>query len=355
MAVFQRGKTWYYKFKIKGRVYYKAVPEATSRKDAENAETRVKSDLLQDKYDLAEGVGEMTWKDLTIKFEKYAESNRISWERSDAHMVKTINNFFCNSIKLREITPFLIERYRLSRLALGRARSTINKEVRLIRRIFNMAIDNRWANYNPCSSKKVKPYREENKLEYFLGLDEEESLISVCTGEYSYARSIIVTALQTGMRKEEILSLKWENVDLEKGLITILQTKSGKKRSVPISSTLMEELSSLNENKTSEYLFVNPRTKTRYEPTWREYKKLFIKANIENLTFHSLRHTAATRMVAAGIDLVSVKEILGHADIKSTMVYSHPMPERKKLAVEALANFSKQKKNIVSIEQKKAL
>ena len=348
MSVFQRGETWYYKFIIKGRIYYKAVPEATSREDAEKAEIRVKSDLLQGKYDLAEDVGEMLLNELINKFVEYAKVNRISWERSDSHMVNTIKDFF-KSKKLREITPFLVEKYRLARKSKERANSTINKEVRLLRRIFNMAIDNGWANTNPCSSKKIKPLREENKKERFLLPDEEERLLAACVGQVAYLRPIIITALQTGIRKQGILTLEWEDIDLKNGYITLLKTKNGKKFNVPISSLLMKELKKLYANKSSKFVFMNPNTNERVKDIRSAYKAVCNRAHVEKLTFHMLRHTAATRMVATGIDLVVVQRILGHSDIKSTMVYAHPLPEREKLAVEALANYGNQKKKVIQM------
>ncbi|HBH17914.1 MAG TPA: hypothetical protein DDX14_03055 [Cyanobacteria bacterium UBA9579] len=348
MTVFEKNGRWNFRFQIKGKEYFRAVPEATTKRDAEKAEARLKSDLLQGKYDLAENMGEILFDNLANEFIKYAEVNRISWKRSDAHIIKTLKAFF-NNRKLREITPFLVEKYRLSRIKEEKANSTINKEVRLMRRMFNLAIDNGWTNINPCTSKKVKPLREENKKERFFSFEEEQRLLSACYGSNAFLKPIIITALQTGMRKEEILSLKWSNVDLKNGYVTLLKTKNGKKRNIPISSLLMNELKELHENRLTEYVFTNPFTKERNRDIRGVYETACKRAKIDDLRFHDLRHTAATRMVSAGIDLVVIQEILGHADIKSTMVYSHPVPERKKQAIEALANFSKQNNKVVSL------
>ena len=139
------------------------------------------------------------------------------------------------------------------------------------------------------------------------------------------------------MRKAEYLRLKWSSVDLEQGYLDILKTKSGKARQIPISKTLRAELEKI-EDKT-EYVFLNPDTNLPFYDLKKPFERLCAKAGVKGVTCHTLRHTAATRMVNAGIDLVVVQELLGHADIKTTMIYSHPVPERKVQAINALNNF----------------
>ena len=153
-------------------------------------------------------------------------------------------------------------------------------------------------------------------------------------------KPILICALNTGMRRGEILNLTWKCTDLRNKYITLIETKSGKMRKIPISSTLLQELLVLNNNRRSEYVFVNPDTGKPYVDVKRSFKSLCDTANITGLRFHDLRYTAATRMVASGIDLVTVKKILGHADLKTTSRYAHPVPELKQRAVEALDNYN---------------
>lgn len=89
-------------------------------------------------------------------------------------------------------------------------------------------------------------------------------------------------------------------------------------------------------NQDTEYVFTNPETQKTYYDLKKPFKRLCDKAKITNLRFHDLRHTVATRMVSSSIDLVVVQELLGHNDIKTTMRYSHPVPQRKLEAVNAL-------------------
>ena len=143
-------------------------------------------------------------------------------------------------------------------------------------------------------------------------------------------------ALQTGMRRGEILNIEW--TDIKDGYIELLKTKTNKARNIPLSSTLKNTLTALPKN--NSYIFVNPRTHKPYKDIKKSWDKVRKDANIADIRFHDLRHTVATRMVAKGIDLLVVKDILGHTMIETTMRYAHPVPERKKAAIEILNSYT---------------
>ena len=357
MTVFQINTKWYYRFKIKGKEYYKSVPEAVSKKDAEKAEARVKSELLQGKYSLVDNVGEMFFKDLKEKYLKYSENNKLSW-KSDVSRLNHLADFFCNK-KLKEINSFEVERYKIERLKQKTYRkelvsnTTVNREIEVLRNMFNIAVENRWMNTNPASSTKVKKLRQDNKIERFLQPNEEQELFKKCVGRNAHLRPIIIMALHTAMRRGEILNLTWASVDLKRRYITLTKTKNGKIRKIPISDMLYDELSILYKKSLSEFVFTNPRNKKNYTDIKKSFKSVCDAAKVAGLRFHDLRHTAATRMVSAGIDLVVVQEILGHEDLKTTQRYSHPVPERKFQAIQALNNFSKARKKVIKIVNQK--
>lgn len=120
--------------------------------------------------------------------------------------------------------------------------------------------------------------------------------------------------------------------------LELLETKSGKSRKIPISDKLMKVFEKLP--KVSEYVFVNPETNKPYKDIKKSWKKALKEAHIENFRFHDLRHTVATRLAESNIDLVVVKEILGHADIQTTMRYAHAVPKRKQDAISVLNSYS---------------
>lgn len=342
MAVYQhKNGRWYLRFQIKDREYNRAVPEATCRRDAEKAEIRFKNDLLQGKYTLAENKKDKTFEEMCKIYEDYAKNSKSSW-KGNVSPLNNLSAFFRNR-RLREITPQLIEKYRDKRKAYRKndgtplKNATINREIEILRKMFNMAIDSGWLEQNPCSSRKAPLWREDNKKERFLLPNEEERLLLACTGQFAYLKPIIICALQTGMRKGEILGLTWDCVNLERGYITLIKTKSNKVRKIPINGMLKREMMSLK--KVSNYVFANPITKEPYYDLKTSFPALCKKAEVYGLVFHDLRHTAATRMVDSGAPLPVVQEILGHADVKTTMRYAHPVPEQKMKAIECLENY----------------
>jgi integrase len=303
---------------------------------------------LQGRYNLADNQGEMLFSKLVEEYNNYAMTNKISWKKDESR-VKKLLEFFGNK-KLREINPILIEKYRSERKREPKkngkplANASINRETSILRKMFNIALDNDWTNENPCLARRVKPLREDTKRERFLTPEEEKALMDFCIKDQAYMKAILICALHTGMRRGEILNLKWNYMDLKKGYLTVTKTKSGKDRNIPLSPMLIAEFKAIKEKNGSQYVFINPVTQKPYTNITKSFKTLLKKADIEGLVFHDLRHTAATRMVSSGIDLIVVQDILGHADIRTTMRYSHPVPQRKLDAIKALANFGKERK-----------
>lgn len=345
MAVYQNDKgRWYYKFQIDGREFHRAAKGAKSQKDAEKIEARIKTDIYMGNYGFVEHKGNRLFEELEKIYSEYARVNKISW-RAERCYVKSLLEYFRGK-KLKEITPQMIEKYRFMRQSKGKKdgtplkNATLNRETEILRKMFNIAIDNNWLDSNPCTSKKVPKLREDNVKERYLEKEEELRLLNACTGTREYIRTIILFALHTGMRKAEILNLKWEFVNLKQRYIILLKTKCGKPRNVPLSLTMVKELEKLYMNKTSEYVFVNPETGIQFFDIKKCFKFLCKQANIENLRFHDLRHTAATRMVASGVDLVTVQNILGHTNIITTSRYAHPVTEQKLIAVDALDKYN---------------
>lgn len=219
--------------------------------------------------------------------------------------------------------------------------------------MFNLGIDNEIIQNNPL--QKTAKLREDNHKIRFLTVKEEQRLFNAIEYEqividrytkqkkiikpYQFLKPIVTTALQTGRRRGEILNLKWCNIDQTYGFIELLDTKSGKARKIPISNALQEVFDSID--KTSEYVFLNPKTKKPYIDLKKSFHKVLKLANIQNFRFHDLRHTVATRLVEKGIDLIVVQEILGHSKITTTQRYAHPVSERKQQAINILNNYCK--------------
>lgn len=145
------------------------------------------------------------------------------------------------------------------------------------------------------------------------------------------------TALYTGQRKENILSLRWEQIDFQLDNIEILENKGNKHIILPIVKPLKDILLKLRKlNYSNEYVFANPKTGTRYyeiDRCWRECRE---KAGLGDFRFHDLRHTVGTRLAEQGVPINVIQEILAHSDVRTTMKYVHLVEGSKRKALESI-------------------
>ena len=265
-----------------------------------------------------------------------------SWTR-DAELLKPLCKIF-GSKKLSDISTKDIEEFKSVRIK-EVSPATVNRSLSVLRHLINLA--KRWKKFFGENPVSIAGMLEENNLvERILSPEEQGRLIEASIG---YLRPIISTALNTGMRRGEILGLKWSDVDMDTGLITVSQTnsKSKKQRKIFINRILRKELAELKlKSGGNEFVFLSDKGR-RLKEVKNGFDAACRRAGIEGLRFHDLRHTPATRMIESGGSIVAVCKILGHSDIKTTMRYTHPESSLKE-ALENLANFDKITTNITT-------
>ena len=247
----------------------------------------------------------------------------------------------------------MVEKYKLTRKEEGAGPATINRELGCLRHMFNMAIKWKKAQSNPVREVKflIEP-KEKNRI---LAEEEEARLLEEVRTEHKskHLEAIIVTALHTGMRKGEILNLKWSNVDFKNGVITVEKTKNDEIRKIPMNQRLTETLEGAKKVSKGDYVFLE--NGKPYLDVKTEWWTALERAGIENFTFHGLRHTFGLRLGMAGVDLRTIQELMGHKDIKMTMRYSHPTPEHKKKAVKILDQVTSIFTTVVEMERRAAV
>jgi len=267
-----------------------------------------------------------------IYIDDYAKVKKRSW-KTDYYLMKASMKPFFGSMACVKIRSLDIEHYVKHRLDEGVSKATANRSVQILRRMFNLAIDWGYLAENPAS--KVKLFSEKDNLkERVLTEDEELRLLDA---SLPHIRPIVLCALHTGMRRGEILGLRWDQVDFEKRMIRVERTKSGKPRFIDINGTLLELLRRQRvDNPQSEFVFPSNRTGRAFFKVDKAFKRACKLALITGLRFHDLRHTFASRLIARGVDIITVKELLGHSSVRITERYTHSQNEQKRQAVARL-------------------
>ena len=194
------------------------------------------------------------------------------------------------------------------------------------------------ANEDLLKKVSISLLKGETKRLRYLSEEEAERLISHCE---PYLKPIVITALNTGMRKSEILHLTWDRVDMLNRVILLDTTKNGERRELPINQTLYNALSSITRHIKCDHVFYNPETLKPFYDLKKSFAAALRKSKILNFRFHDLRHTFASWLVMGGVDLTTVKELLGHKDVKMTLRYSHLAASHISNAVKVLEkNFT---------------
>lgn len=189
----------------------------------------------------------------------------------------------------------------------------------MIRHMLIKAVEWEMLETSPHTKGKRLILKENNQRLRFLTESEIEALLKVCA---PHLKPIVEMALFTGMRRGELLSLKWEQI--RRGFIYRHQTKSGKPRQIPINERLSEVLREVRKRNQLKSPYVFGRNDgQRFGDIKESFNSACRKAGIEDFRFHDLRPTFASHLVMKGVSLKAVQELLGHTTIQMTMRYSH--------------------------------
>ncbi len=238
---------------------------------------------------------------------------------------------------LKDITPALVEEYKQTRLAdpSGRtpekltAPATVNREVTLLKTVFNKAIRNEKAERNPA--QLVKLLKENNERNRLLSPDEYIQLLAASSEPL---KPIIKVAYYTGMRQGEILNLTWGQVDTKKGFITLRPKipRPTRGRLIPLTAELVEMFKAMPRGLPGVRVFQykGKAFGSTFQKAFNTAKKL---AGIEDFTFHDLRHTAINNFRLAGHDFFRIMAVSGHKTMTVFKRYNTVSEEELKALV----------------------
>lgn len=334
----KKGNRWFVDYRVTGRRIRKNV--GPSKKIAELALNDIivkvaKGELGFDKKDA----------DLQKLFEDYLSYSKTNHSPSTQKRYRAIMDNFKRFLedfpfitKISQLGPQIFEKYKSFRAAEEAENKTINMELRTVRGIFNLAKTWQYTKENPTDG--VKMMKITNHLTpRFLTEEECKKLLEACD---QWLYPIFYTFLNTGMRKSELLNLEWSDIDFNRRKIKIRVkddwAPKTSEREIPINDGLLDILEKQKKDKKGRYVFHDGEG---YRIADNRLRKRLMgitkRCGFSDVTkLHSLRHTFASHLVMKGVDLPTVKKLMGHADIDTTMIYSHLVDEHVDKAVEKL-------------------
>ena len=355
--------TYYIRYQFQGTDIKERVGRKSRGFTRELAREALKSrlgDIARGQFNLEKTRKPVPFSKLVERYREFASGYKRGWE-TEKYIVEEFASLFGDT-PLAQITTWQIEKWK----AEGGKRLnpvTVNRRLTVIKHMLKQAVEWDLVKSNPATS--VKRFTVNSERTRFLTQHEIQTLLETCEKQITspWLLPLVTLALNTGMRQGELLRLKWENVDLERGSITIIQSKTLRRKTIAINEPAREALNWLQENRYGELLLMWPWGDPIGKVTvYDAFKKACSTAGITDFRFHDLRHTFASHLVMAGVDLVTVKELLGHKTINMTNRYTHLAQEHKAQAVAKLGeriqgerNATESQSGSVSEELKQAI
>lgn len=343
-------KNSFYLVKTKNSPYWQIIYYKNGKRTLKSTGTKIKSEALTFLTNFKKIISEKKLTQKTLLDFESEYINHISITHSKSYVEKSVRlafkifkNFLNDNITLFDISIKLVEKFLFTIF------STSPQAARLYHRTLKSAFNKAllWGYVNDNVFKKIKLPKPIQTLPVYIN---EEEIKKICeVTKEDFLKNLFLFAFYTGARLNEILSLTWENINLEERIINIsntklFNTKNKKDRIIPINSALLIILSAIKEktkNK-NDYIFYRIEgIKLNSNYVSKKFKKYVRKAGLtEKFHFHSLRHSFASLLHQKGVQLSIVKELLGHSDIKTTLIYSHLTKENLKQAVELIGEES---------------
>ena len=353
MAVYKRGKVWWYKFTWNGEKIRESTKHANKR-IAEQIEAAHKTSLAKGEVNIRERVKVPTLREFSTEFEKAIETQCAEKPRTVEFYVSRVRLLLASELAdrtLDEIDEGAIEKYRQTRAAtLSRRKKTlsagsVNRELATLRRLLRLAYEWKVINRVP----RIKLLRGEKNRESTLPHDREAAYLAALPGPLTDVSTLL---LDTGLRLGEALSLDWAQVRLEPaegaryGYLTVLsgKAKSSKSRNVPLSARVVSVLRQWEPRRNG--LVFHRADGKPLQASLLGQQQSRVRAALKfptDFVLHSLRHTFGTRLGEAGADAFTIMRLMGHSTVTVSQRYVHPSPEAVELAFGRLMALNLQK------------
>ena len=291
--------------------------------------------------------------------DKYKENykNQRSFQGGKDYYLKNFREYFGEDTRLDNIRYVDLESYRNklrekpTRHGTLRAIASVNREIACLRHVFSKAVEWEMMEQNPFTKGKALVAKANNKRFRYLTEEEIERLLVNSVNDYT--KDIVTAVINTGMRRQEVLNLKWNQIRI--GFIYLDKTKTNESRQIPINDDLAELFRAIRKRNQLKFDYVFCDNKGRpFKQINKSFQASLKKAGIEDFRFHDLRHTFASHFVMRKGSLKDLQELLGHKTLAMTMRYAHLSQEHKKKAVNLLNGLTSKKGNDKQEELKEA-
>ncbi len=349
MTLIRRGLRWMVQLRHDGRLI-RVATKTQNKKLAGEIEAKIITELVEGTYFDKGQDGKKLFQEMAEKFmQEFTSAKTQSSIRRDKQLLGHLLPAFGNLL-LKNVTPARITAYKLERRHQGAAPKTINLELGLGKHIFNIGIKQlEWTRDNPfvrIPMEKLPPAR----TRWFT----DDEIKRLYEASDDWLKPIIKLTLSTGLRESDVLDLRWQDIDLKRDVITLQVTKTKRMLGLPMNNAVRELLLGLNKVRhiNCDFVFHNGNGERLSASTLRHaFDRACRRANVEDCTFHTLRHTVASKLVQSGISLYQVQMLLGHSTPSMAMRYSHLSPDNLKSVVAVLDQQGDHKKDHSQVDQ----
>jgi len=346
MSVWKRNNKWYAVYTINGKRKFKSF--GLNKKLAQHYVNDI--ELKKERGELGFVEDDTPVDQFLSRYVEYFETNKSSHTcEVDIGRINSFQKFLEEKgiKKLKEISLALMEQYKVFLLKSCKPK-TVNNYIILAKAMLNKAVEWRCLKENPIKTLKELKNPGMREPRYFSRV-EIDKILDIAN---PYMKNVILILINTGMRRSELVYLTWEDIDFTNKLVIVqskpeagFHPKSYKPRYIPMNPELEKVLMDLPQ--AGRYVFDNGKGEILHAPNYYtvEFCRILKKAGIKGANLHALRHTFASYLVMAGVDLRTVQKLLGHSTVAMTEKYSHLSPDHMAKAVEVLRFVAEKRQN----------
>lgn len=272
---------------------------------------------------------------VSLHYMPYAYANKRSAKADESKLRLHLVPLFGNR-RIDQITNQELQRYH-DQLKNSHSPATANRHLALLHSMFKRAIQWGFLEKNPATG--IRKHQENNEVHRYLSDQEIMRFIEALKTEENWvAVAAFKLLLFTGVRRQEALDARWDNVDLQKRVWFLPTSKSGKSRHVILNSMAVELLQKQPRLPDNPFIFPGKIEGKQLNNPQKAFKRVLKAAGIANFRIHDLRHTHASIAINNGASLYSVQQLLGHANASTTARYAHLADETLRMVSDTVSN-----------------